>query len=370
MRKVLVIGQTPPPYHGQALMTQRLISAKWPDIHTFFIRLSFSKDIHNIGKAGFKKVFHMVEVILKAVYMRYRYGIKTLYYMPAGPNKTPMIRDLCMLGVLRLCYPSLIFHFRAAGLSTYVDAQKGILKKIANWVYHQPKAAIQLSALNPTDGAYFKAKKLYILPNGLEDEGESRLAHKPSPTSAEAPLHILFVGVLSESKGVHILLEAMNLLKDEHIKMHMVGAFTSPDFEKKAKAYCKENQLEYIVQWEGVLHGEPKWEQYLQADILCFPSFYESESFGNVVVEAMMFQLPVVATRWRGIPDILVDGTTGWLVPPHDVQATADKLRLLIQDSSLRKQMGEAGRQRYLEKYRLETFLQNMHHILLTESQP
>ncbi|MDF9799665.1 glycosyltransferase involved in cell wall biosynthesis [Catalinimonas alkaloidigena] len=370
MKKLLVIGQTPPPYHGQALMTERLIKAKLPGIKIYFIRLAFSKDIHNIGKAGFKKVFHLLEVIARGIYISLRYNVNTIYYMPAGPNRTPVFRDMAILGILRRFIPASIFHFRAAGLSDFIQSQPSWFHSLAYWVYRYPNAAIQLSSLNPADGKYFKAKNTYILPNGLEDQAEGMLSSSSNEASTNNNIvHILFVGMLSESKGVKVLLEAINLLKDENVKLHIVGEFTSAEFEQETKHFCKKNKLDGIVLWEGVLHGKDKWEKYLHADIFCFPSFYESESFGNVVVEAMMFKLPVVASNWRGIPDIVVDGTTGWLVPPRDVEATANKLRMLIQNPLLRKQMGEAGRQRYLEKYRLEIFLTNMHKILLTESQ-
>ncbi len=311
----------------------------------------------------------MLEIIAHALYIRFRYQVKTLYYMPAGPQKTPLLRDICILGMLRMFF-RLIFHFRAAGLSDFVETQSTWLRQLARWVYHCPQAAIQLSALNPADGKYFEAKQIYILPNGLEDEGETRLPSKGKHSSATSTVHILFVGMLTESKGIMILLEAIRLLKDESIALHMVGAFTSAAFEKQAKSYCKAHGLEEIVRWEGVLYGDQKWQQYLLADIFCFPSFYESESFGNVVVEAMMFELPVVASAWRGVPGIVSDGNTGYLVAPKDAAATADRLRLFVKDATLREKMGQAGRQHYLEKYRLESFLKNIHQILLTESLP
>lgn len=369
MKKLLVIGQTPPPYHGQALMTERLIKANLPGIKIHFIRLSFSKDIHHIGKAGIKKVFHMLEVIAKGIYIRFRYNVKTLYYMPAGPNKTPVLRDIGILGILRIFFPALIFHFRAAGVSDFLKSQSFWLRHIAYWVYHSPKAAIQLSSLNPTDGKYFGAKHTYILPNGLEDKAKDMLSNKTVSLKKDT-IDILFVGMLSESKGIKVLIKAINLLKEEKIKLHIVGGFTSTEFEQQIKLFCEQHELNDIVQWEGVLQGRDKWQQYLHADIFCFPSFYESESFGNVVVEAMMFNLPIVATQWRGIPDIVDEGTTGYLVPIKDAAAIADKLLVLIRNTALRKSMGNAGRKRYLEKFRLEQFHANIYQILINETLP
>ncbi|WKN32524.1 glycosyltransferase family 4 protein [Porifericola rhodea] len=369
MKKILVIGQTPPPYHGQALMTERLIKANLPNIKIYFIRLSFSKNISDVGKAGLSKVFHMVEVIVKGLFIRFRYGVKTLYYMPAGPARTPILRDFGILGVLRLFYPAVIFHFRAAGLSNYVDTQNLLIKRIAKYVYNKPKAAIQLSSLNPPDGAYFSAKKIYILPNGLEDEGETRLELRQKNNDNDDIIHILFVGMLSESKGVKVLLEAVNKIKNERIKVHFVGSFSTQSFEKEVQDYCHKNNLDHIVKWEGMLHGEPKWQQFIKADIFCFPTHYESEALPNVVVEAMMFSLPTVVTNWRGIPDIIDDGNTGWLVPPKDANLLALKLSHLIHSPSTRLHFGNAGRERYLKKFKLTRFLSDIEEILSVESQ-
>jgi glycosyltransferase involved in cell wall biosynthesis len=58
--------------------------------------------------------------------------------------------------------------------------------------------------------------------------------------------------------------------------------------------------------------GIEKWTAYRCADIFCFPTYYGPETFGNVLLEAMMFELPTVSTRWRAIPDIVVEGETGF----------------------------------------------------------
>ena len=83
-----------------------------------------------------------------------------------------------------------------------------------------------------------------------------------------------------------------------------------------------------------------------------------------VAVEAMMFGLPVVATNWRGLPDIVSDGETGFLVPPKDSTAIANRLNLLIENPDLRAKLGTAGRRRYEEKFTIEKFRCRMEEIL------
>jgi glycosyltransferase involved in cell wall biosynthesis len=81
-------------------------------------------------------------------------------------------------------------------------------------------------------------------------------------------------------------------------------------------------------------------------------------------VEAMMFGLPVVATNWRGLPDIVVEGKTGFLVSPKDVKSIAERLKILVSDPDLRAAMGAAGRKRYEEKFTVDKFRVRMESVL------
>jgi len=102
------------------------------------------------------------------------------------------------------------------------------------------------------------------------------------------------------------------------------------------------------------LAGQASHEQiphYLQSfDLFVVPSF--SEAFGVAAVEAAACGLPVIASRVGGLPEVVLDGQTGLLVPPGDVDALAAAMSRLLSDPGLRVRMGQAGRQFVLEHYR------------------
>ena len=97
MKKILVVGITPPPYGGQTMMTQRLLDAKFENLKLYHVRMAFSKSMASVGNFEVWKLFHMVEVVAKALYQRFRYQIPSLYYMPGGSSFTPVARDIFIL---------------------------------------------------------------------------------------------------------------------------------------------------------------------------------------------------------------------------------------------------------------------------------
>jgi glycosyltransferase involved in cell wall biosynthesis len=109
-----------------------------------------------------------------------------------------------------------------------------------------------------------------------------------------------------------------------------------------------------------VLVGEAKWAAYARAEVLCLPTFFEAEALPLVVIEAMSIGLPVVATRWRGIPSLIDDSRTGYLVEVRDPEALAERLARLAADPALRAQLGTAAREKFLREYVVQRHLERM----------
>lgn len=368
VKKILVVGQTPPPYGGQAIMTKRLVDAKFKSVQTIHVRLSFSDNFRQIGKASWKKIFHLLVVVMKIWKIRFVHKQLVLYYMPAGPNKVPVFRDLLLLSLIRPFFSKTIYHFRAAGISEYISGKSFFFQGLCKFVYGKPYKAIQLSALNPKDAEYFSAKRIFYIPNGIEDNACQILKKETQTVNNEnRVIKILFVGVLREDKGFSWLLDSLHLLFEKGItnfKLFAMGEFSSAQYEKEIDAKLIELGLQDRVQFLGIKVGEEKWPYFLTADFLCFPTFFDCESFGNVLIEAMMFQLPVIASNWRGIPDI-VTKDVGFLVTVKDKQELSEKIELLIKDRNLRKQMGCSARKRFREKYTLNNYLVQMEEMFL-----
>lgn len=362
MIKILVVGQTPPPYHGQAIMIEKLLSANFRNIQLYHVRLQFSKDIEQIGRATLYKVFHLFFVIMKIIFVRFRHNVRILYYPPAGKNVIPMVRDIIILLLTRPFFTKTIFHFHAGGVSELINKFPTPIKFFVKAAYREPDVSIRLSKLNPEDGKMFKTKSEFIIPYGLEDSfnGYKNMLKTKDITN------LLYVGVIKESKGIFVLLESFAQLSQSNraLELHLIGGFDSKQLEESVRDFISVRNLP--VKLYSVLFGSDKFKVFQKADIFCFPSFYEAETFGIVLLEAMMFELPIVATCWRGIPDVVIDGENGFLVPIKNSEALTEKLELLIRDKELRKKMGMRGRQLFLEKYSMEKHIYELEKVFNT----
>ena len=162
-------------------------------------------------------------------------------------------------------------------------------------------------------------------------------------------IKIVFTGRMIEAKGVLVLVEAARLLKAEYggkIQFLLCGDLdANPTALQKSEidAFC---DGEYI-QWLGFQKNI--YAVLKNCHIFCFPSFY-MEGLPKSVIDAEATGLPVITTDWVGCRDTVEEGYNGFLVPPHDARAVAEKIKILIDDSELRRRMGKAARE-YAEKY-------------------
>lgn len=340
-------------------MIEKILQGNYTKVKLFHVRMAFSKEMDEIGKANFFKIFHLFTVIGGIYKARIFHRAKTMYYPPAGPDKIPVIRDIIILLSTRWLFNKVIFHFHAGGVSEM--KLTGILSWLYKAAYYNADIAIILSKLNPQDGKNLNAKEQIVMPYGIEDNFSGQF----TKSKHSAPAKILFVAIIKESKGILVLLEACKILKEKgnDFLLQVMGKFESKEFEKRVYDLIDEYRLNENVNFLGVLSGKKKFQAFNEADIFCFPTFFESETFGVVLLEAMQFSLPVVATRWRGIPSIITEGQNGSIVEPKDPSALADALERYLQSEELRSNTGKRGREVFLEKFNIKVFQNNMEEV-------
>lgn len=364
-RKLVVLGQTPPPYHGQAVAIQEMIEGLREEVDLVHVPMQFSDTVSENGRFNLKKVTHLGTVIFKTIYHLIRNPGAVVYYPPAPASWVPLIRDLIILSFVRPLCGKIVFQFHAYGIGEFV-AKKRWLRWPA-WPLFRADLALVMGESSLEDTKHLRPKNVAVVPYGVDvptpRSGNSD-ADADTTNQEVKKLRILFVGMHTESKGIMDLLETADLLRNEPVEFRTAGTFKFPDEEKVFEAKFDELQLEGLVNVLGQRVGEELWDEYRQADILFFPTKYASESFGCVVVEAMAHALPVVASDWHGPKDIVMHEQTGLLCPIEDPRAFAEALKKLIHNPELRRSFGQNGYERYRERYTRKAFVHAIREVM------
>lgn len=177
--------------------------------------------------------------------------------------------------------------------------------------------------------------------------------------------HFLSISNLNTSKGTFVLLDAAALLlqqtRDFHV--HFVGAPTAEISAERMLLEIAKRGLQDVVTYHGKQYGEDKEKRFAEADCFVHPTL--DDCFPLVILEAMQHSLPVIATPVGAIPDMVIDGETGALVPVLDIVKLAEMMQRIMSDVGLAVQLGEHGYGRYKEEYDKNAFERNLTLILM-----
>ena len=188
-----------------------------------------------------------------------------------------------------------------------------------------------------------------------------------SPNGEAPEKHsVLYVGRMERSsqwKGVRHLIDAVpRILRSvPELTVDLVG--TGDDIPS-LRRYASSKDLDGIVSFHGALTGQRLVERYRSASLVVLPSTMAAESFGMVLLEAAACGRPAVASRVGGIPSAVLDGETGLLVPPGDVEALAEALTVVLNDDDLARSLGKRAAERARTEFSWEARIDATNEIL------
>jgi glycosyltransferase involved in cell wall biosynthesis len=165
--------------------------------------------------------------------------------------------------------------------------------------------------------------------------------------------HLLFVGRLVERKGIQYLIEAMETLTAAlPVRLHIIGS--GPE-ELRLKELARQRGLEQHITFHGRVSREDLARHYSRCDAFVLPAIVDSrgdtEGLGVVIIEAMSYRRPVVASGVGGIVDLVIDERTGLQVPQKDSPALARAIARVLTDPDLAQRFGRAGYDHVQEHY-------------------
>ena len=184
---------------------------------------------------------------------------------------------------------------------------------------------------------------------------------RPEPHPVNGKFKILFVGRHIERKGICYLIEAAKYLPRDKFEIRIVGVGDLTEKLKEqaaqvdalAPAELRHDEGNAEIIFTGKLSPEALANEYRTANVFTLPAIVDSkgdtEGLGVVLIEAMELGLPVVASNVGGIPDVVVDGVSGILVPEKDPQALASAYKRLAASPELQEQLLAGAQRRIAE---------------------
>lgn len=278
--------------------------------------------------------------------------------LAVSPRLIPRVKDVLLrerFDILHLHEPmipalpwAVLHHSRTWPHSAVIGTFHGYREQtVRSWHYVRPLVQRLFNRLDTHIAvstvardyiaSYFPAP-YQVIPNGVDPDRFKRPA-PALPNGREKRLNILFVGRLEKRKGFRYLFQAFRQVRAclPHVTLTVVGTYKPADIAPyygepgvKFVGYCPDDELPYY---------------YHTADVFCTPST-GSESFGVVLLEAMVTGVPIVASDIAGYRTIVTDSQEGLLVPPRDVPALTQALLRLLNDPQLRAAAGQRGREK------------------------
>ena len=360
--KVLYVMHLPPPVHGAAMVGKYIQDSELinSEFDCYYINLTTACSLEDIGKMRLSKLNSFARLV-RSIGLHVKAFKPQLVYITPNAKGGAFYKDFIVVEMLKIMGCKVVAHYHNKGVSTRQD------RWLDNLLYKKFFKGIKVILLGKSlykdVEKYVKWEDVYICPNGIPAEGECK---KVGAIKMKEITRLLFLSNLIESKGVYVLLDALKLLKDRDCSIicDFVGGEMAEISAKRFLLEVEKRGLSQVVFYHGKKYGKEK-QMFLQdADVFVFPTFYDNECFPLVLLEAMQQGLPCVTTDEGGIADIVKDGENGLICEKRNAQSLADRLLYLIQNESIREEMGRKGYERYIQLFTLDKFEKRLSMIL------
>ena len=399
--RILLVATFPPPVHGSSMVSMQIRDSEIINeaFEVDYVNLGTSRTMAEIGRRSYvlyaRKLFRFLGSYFRMLWklLTHRYD---LTYLAITCHDVGFLKDCPFVITARLLSKKYVIHQHNRGMSPYVH--RAPYKWLLPLAYSKAKVILLSWRLYDDISEVVKREQVLICPNGLPMPGYLvNSMGNVSENNAHIP-EILFLSNLVESKGVWLLLDALQMLKMKGVIFHcsFVGGTSRFISAEKFEAEVEARNLKDMVEYLGPQYGDDKWRAFQRADVFVLPSM--DDCLPLTVTEAMMCHLPVVGSDIGAIPDLVEDDVTGFIISSEDLiiesggefldwepsaelsariegakrlkemggnvkkgsRALADRLERLLTNPELRRQMGEAGYERYKKYFTQEAFEKTM----------
>ncbi|OUR82898.1 hypothetical protein A9Q82_05415 [Cycloclasticus sp. 46_120_T64] len=265
--------------------------------------------------------------------------------------KGSFFRKLLFIGVAKAFNHKSIVHLHGSEFKDYYASSSRLRKKLILWLI---KSADEFVVLSDSWQKFILsiANRKTLVINNFVDIEKKDLKRKAN--------QILFLGAFIQRKGIFDLIEAVsNLPGDCHL--HICGAGEN----EKVQELTNQLGVNASITNHGWVNSEQKRQLLSECSVFILPSY--NEGLPMVIIEAMACEIPIISSPVGGIPEVIVEGETGYLVDPGDVDAITNKIRYVLENDI---QVTAKAKDYYLEHFSSKTVLPKWERLYISLLNP
>ena len=371
----LLVGDLPPPEHGSALSFEMLcheLAARGYNCKIVNVMRRRASPPSRLSLARSFELFIAISKFIAALSS----GKYRRVYIIISQSWAGFIRDMLMIWVARLLRCTVIVQLRGGNYDGFYRSQSALRQRCIRWTLGRVHQIIALSE---------QMRDMYSFDSQLKDRVVA-VANSPpnllrgTPRNweerANRPVRLLFLSNLMQSKGYYDVLEAAAILRHAPLQFELLFAgrfLQSIDDETMMppalaeaifRQRIKAKGLEDVVRYLGPVAGKRKWRQLQTSDFFLLPTNYRHEGQPISIIEAMAHGCVVIATKFRSIPEMVLDGETGVLVDYGQPEQIAEAVLRIANDPQRYAAMSKAAVGHYERHFTIERHMNKMISVL------
>lgn len=374
-RRFLLLGDLPPPSHGQSLSFE-MLCRELPG-------RGFDCRVVDLGRkrpSPWSRMSRARTAEVCSALVRFAAGLARGYrriYLLIAQSRAGFLRDLLFIWSAWLCGCRIVVHLKGGNYDGFYRKQSGFCRFLIRHTLRRVHRIIALSERLRGMYAFDPAlrERVVVVTNGPPEAWKGKPRYRDERT--EGPVRLLFLSNLIQSKGYYDVLEAAAILcrtTTMQLQVTFAGRFLSipedeipmsPEEAEAAFLECIETSgLSGIAHYAGPVTGEAKRRLLDTSDFFLLPTNYAHEGQPVSIIEAMSQGCVVVATNFRAIPDLVVNGETGVLVDYGRPEQIADAVRRIAGDAERYTAMSLAAVERYEKNFTVRRHMDAMVSVL------
>jgi glycosyltransferase involved in cell wall biosynthesis len=351
-------------------------------LECYHVNARLSQNLEDIGDLRVGKFILLLWYCLQAIWCRFRYGVRNFYYIPAPGKPSALYRDWLVMFLCRPFFDRVILHWHAAGLAKWLERVVRMRSRSLTYRFMKKvDLSIVLSKYNQADAEKIFSRQITVVSNGIPDpcpgfekeilpRRRARFAARQKIASGIVTqsdssqtdlrtIRVLYLAHCTHEKGLFDTLAGVKIANEmlaRHgsalvVQLMVAGTFVNAGEKREWEELMKQPELAQQTRWHGFVSGEEKDRLLREADLFCFPTYYQNENQPVNLIEAMAYGLPILTTRWRSIPELFPAGYSGLV----DVRSPEQIAEALVRLATV--ETGEEFRQFFLGTFTLEKHL-------------